>query len=236
MREHNRETGSSGAGDRKYTIRPTGRPPELQGLWGGTTWGTVDSADIGHFRPEGSSHHPVTHCRLLYDAGRLYGLFQVCDRYVRCLYTEFQGEVYKDSCVEFFVQPKPDRGYFNFEFNCGGAIRASYVTDPTRVDGALKAFVPLTGAQGALIDVFHSLPVLIDPEIDEPVIWYLEFSIPFGLLESYVGPVGEPAGQVWRANFFKCGDATSHPHWAAWAPLSQRNFHAPESFGSLFFL
>lgn len=236
MHGNDREAGPSAAGNRTYSVRPTDRPPELQGQWDGPVWGAADRLDVGHFRPEGSSHHPVTHCKLLHDAARLYGLFRVRDRYVRCLHREFQGEVYKDSCVEVFVQPKPGGGYFNLEFNCGGAVRASYVTDPTRVDGALKAFVPLTAEQGALVDVFHSLPARIDPETDEPVTWYLEFSLPFALLESYVGPVGKLAGQVWRANFFKCGDATSHPHWAAWAPLSQRNFHTPESFGRLFFL
>ena len=28
---------------------------------------------------------------------------------------------------------------------------------------------------------------------------------------------------AWRANFYKCGDDTSHPHWAAWSPLKKVN-------------
>lgn len=29
-------------------------------------------------------------------------------------FTSYQDPVYKDSCVEFFLQPKEGRGYFNF--------------------------------------------------------------------------------------------------------------------------
>ncbi len=236
MRERNREAAPSASGNKRYNVTSTRHPPELQGLCDGAAWGAVEPVDIGYFRPEGSDHRPATRCKLLYDAERLYGLFEVTDRYVRCVHAEFQGEVYKDSCVEFFVQPKADRGYFNFEFNCGGALRASYVTDPTRVGGSLKVFAPITREQGRLIDIFHSLPARIEPEINEATAWHLEFSIPLALLESFVGLLGQPTGQLWRANFFKCADDTSHPHWASWTPLAQRNFHAPESFGSLFFV
>ncbi|MEW6117215.1 MAG: carbohydrate-binding family 9-like protein, partial [Nitrospirota bacterium] len=39
----------------------------------------------------------------------------------------------------------------------------------------------------------------------------------------------------WRANFYKCGDATSHPHWASWAPVEALNFHLPHCFGTICF-
>ena len=40
---------------------------------------------------------------------------------------------------------------------------------------------------------------------------------------------------VLRANVYKCGDRTSHPHWMSWNPVRTLNFHAPDEFGQLIF-
>jgi hypothetical protein len=221
--------------DKKYVITFSAEGPESSGLWDGPVWQAVVPLEIASFRPEGSGHRPRTLCKLLYSALALHGLFKVEDRYVRCIHTGFQAEVYRDSCVELFIQPRAGEGYFNFEFNCGGSMLASYVIDPTRVDGRVKECDLLTPEEGRRILRYHSLPEIVEPEIEEGTTWYLEFSIPFVLLENYVGPIGEVSGQTWRANLYKCGNDTSHPHWGAWAPLSERNFHAPADFGRLQF-
>lgn len=218
-----------------YRIFFTRQLPETQGRWNGAVWSSVLPLSVDCRRPEGSPHHPGTFCKLLYDDTNIYGIFRVEDQYVRSIHTLFQSEVWKDSCVEFFVQPKVDGGYFNFEFNCGGALLASYVTNPTRANGILQEFQPLTPADDRQIRRFSSLAGLVDPEIPEPIVWHLEFSIPFAVLEKYAGPPCAAAGQIWRANFYKCGNETSHPHWLSWAPLRERNFHDPASFGSIEF-
>jgi len=221
--------------DHCYTIRKTARPPELHGLWNGPAWGETLFLNIGCFRPEGTSHRPFVRCKMLYDDSHFYGLFLVRDRYVRCVHTGYQASVYEDSCVELFVQPRPDKGYFNFEFNCGGALLASYVTDPARIDGQVAEAALLSLEEGRQVAVYGSLPSIIEPEMENEVTWLLEFSIPFALLQSYTGGIGKVEGQKWRGNLYKCGNKTSHPHWASWAPLSARNFHAPWDFGVLRF-
>ncbi len=218
-----------------YRIFFTRQLPETQGRWNGAVWSEILPLAVDCRRPEGSPHHPRTFCKLLYDDTNIYGIFRVEDQHVRSIHTLFQSEVWKDSCVEFFVQPKVDGGYFNFEFNCGGALLASYVTNPTRANGILQEFQPLTPADDRQIRRFSSLAGLVDPEIPEPIVWHLEFSIPFAVLEKYAGPPCAAAGQIWRANFYKCGNETSHPHWLSWAPLRERNFHDPASFGSIEF-
>jgi hypothetical protein len=66
--------------------------------------------------------------------------------------------------------------------------------------------------------------------------WWLQYFVPLALFERYVGPIGDPAGQRWRANFYKCGDQTARPHWASWAPIGEAlNFHQPDKFGELVF-
>jgi hypothetical protein len=218
-----------------YTILFTKRRPDGQCLWEGSVWEKAITLAVDCFRSESSAHRPQTFCKLLYTQKRIYGIFRVEDQFIRCIHAGFQADVYKDSCVEFFVQPKEGGGYFNFEFNCGGALCASYVTDPARVAGRVKEFLPLTVDDERQILRYASLPTIVDPEIETKLVWYLEFSIPIALLEKYTGQLGQIKGQRWRANFYKCGDETSHPHWASWAPLAARNFHAPACFGSICF-
>lgn len=208
----------------------------MQGLWDGNIWRDVLPLPVDCFRPEGGRNLPRTQCKLLYDAQTLFGIFRVEDQFVRCIHTGFQADVWKDSCVEIFIQPRSGSGYFNFEFNCGGALLASYVTNPERIDGRLQGFTPLTMEDDRQIRRYASLPPVVEPEIQTPCTWYLEFSIPLGILEKYAGPLGKIPDSAWRANFYKCGNETSHPHWASWRPLAARNFHDPASFGELIFV
>ena len=154
---------------------------------------------------------------------------------MRSVHTRFGDPVYQDSCVEIFLQPKPGRGYLNFEMNAGGAILASHVTDHRRTPEGFAAFTKLTAEDGRRVAVRSTLPRVIEPEIDGPVDWQLAFFVPTALLEVYVGPIGPLAGQEWRANLYKCGDRTSRPHWASWSPVDAHNFHLPHCFGRLRF-
>jgi hypothetical protein len=212
----------------------TPRPP-LAARWDDPAWADRAPLEIASFRPEGSDHRPRTRARLAYDADGLSGLFRVEDRHVRSVHMRFGEPVYQDSCVEIFLQPKPDRGYLNFEMNAGGALLASHVTDHRRTAGGFAAFTPLTEDDGRRVAVRSSLPAVVDPEVEGPLEWELAFFIPVSLLEEHVGPIGPLAGQAWRANLFKCGDATSHPHWASWSPVDALNFHLPHCFGTLAF-
>lgn len=220
---------------KNYKVIAAKQSPEMQGLWDGAVWQNVPVLEVAYFRPESSAHRPQALCKLLYDSAKLYGIFRVDDQYVRCVNTGFQADVYKDSCVEIFLQPKFTGGYFNFEFNCGGTLLASYVTDPTRIGGLIKKSRPLTQDDDCQIQRYHSLPAIVEPEITHKQIWFLEFSIPFAVLAKYSGALGKIRGQTWRGNFYKCGNETSYPHWGAWSEVFELNFHLPEFFGSIRF-
>jgi hypothetical protein len=218
-----------------YPIRKTEAVSRLDLSWDNPAWAGAEVLEVRHFRPEGSEHRPHTRARLLYDAHGLHGIFQVHDRFVRCVRTEYHSEVWKDSCVEFFAEPKRDAGYFNFEFNCGGAFLCSHIVDPTRTPNGFAQFTKVPADLGRWIQVRASLPRVVDPEITDPVVWTLQFHIPFKLFEMYVGPLGAVAGQAWRGNFYKCADDGSHPHWGSWSPVDEFNFHLPRCFGTLGF-
>jgi hypothetical protein len=198
-------------------------------------WTRAERAEIAHYRPESSDHHPAVQARLLWSPRGIHGLFQVQDRYIRAARTQFQGEVWKDSCVEFFVQPRTGTGYFNFEMNCGGTLLCSHVTDPTRVPTGLKQAASLPAELGSQVIIRSTLPRKVDPEIPTPCDWALAFFIPFTIFAPYVGNVSPAAGERWRGNFYKCAEDISHPHWGAWAPVDALNFHLPRCFGELVF-
>ena len=219
-----------------YTIVRTDSTPELSGQWTGAVWEQALPAALDIFHPKSSRHRPKTRVKLLYDAEHLYVLFRVRDRYVLAVHSQYQDPVCEDSCVELFLQPKPDQGYFNFEMSCIGTLLLYYIEDPTRTKDGFAGFRPVNVHLADEIKRFHSLDGPIDPEIQRHTTWYLEYSIPLSLLEVYCGPLNDPAGQCWRGNLFKCADKSSHPHWASWSPIGgELNFHTPRFFGNFTF-
>ena len=180
----------------RYVVRYATIRPELKGKWGGKAWTQADTLEISHFRPE-SQHRPRTLARLLWDEGALHGIFRVQDRYVRCVHTGYMAPTHLDSCVETFLQPKANKGYLNFEFNCGGSMLCFHIVDATRVPGGFRDFTHLPEDDGRQVSVYHSMPARVEPEIAEPTEWYLEFAIPFSVLEKRVGPLGRVGGQEW---------------------------------------
>jgi hypothetical protein len=219
----------------EYLLKRAQLPPGTETDWDNALWKGANTLEVAHFRPESSDHRPRTRARLLYDSSGIFGIFHVEDRYVRCVRTKYFDEVWKDSCVEFFAQPRPGAGYFNFEFNCGGAFLCSYIVNPERTKDGFKEFAKVPPEIGHAIQARSSLPRLIEQEIKEPVVWTLAFFIPFSIFEQYVGALKTISGQVWRGNFYKCADESSHPHWASWSPVDELNFHLPRCFGTVRF-
>jgi len=215
-----------------YTVARTGTPPRLDAPFDGPDWAGVPTLTLNHFFDEGSGHRPVSHARVCHDGSALHVAFHVHDRWVRCVQAGYQAPVCRDSCVEFFVEPVPGRGYFNFEVSCGGHLLLHY----NEVDGDDIRRTALPDEAGARVVLAHSLPGRVEPEIESPVEWQAALAIPLDLFDPWVGPVGVGPGAVWRANFYKCGDETSHPHWGMWAPITGRlSFHQPQFFGRLHF-
>jgi hypothetical protein len=164
-------------------IRQTELPAQLDGAWDSPFWSQAETVDIAHFRPEGSeAHRPKAQARLLYDDVAVYGMFRVEDRYVRCVHTGFQVPVCRDSCVEFFVQPRGTGGYFNFEINCGGAILSSWITDPRRTADGFEDYQMLSVNELRRVRIVHSMPERVEPELPGPITWTVAYA--FALAET----------------------------------------------------
>lgn len=215
-----------------HKIRRLADPPKVDCAWDESPWQDIASASINSYMGKEPEHQPGTEVKVAYDDATIYVIFRVEDRYVRAV-AGHQGNVCQDSCVEFFFTPGPDVsiGYFNLEMNCGGTMLFHFQKAP----GDTRNEIPLSECDK--IVVAHSLPRIVDPEIEEPVTWTVAYGMPISVLQDYCDVVMPAPGVTWRANFYKCADRTSHPHWLTWAPVDfpVQNFHLPHDFGVLEF-
>ena len=218
-----------------YIVNRAGHMPDLAAEFDSPDWNAARIMPIACVRPEGSDHIPETALKLLYDAAGIYGLFQVRDRYVRCVAAKPDDPVCCDSCVEFFVQPAGGTGYNNFEINACGIMLAMHVDNSLRNREEFAQARFLTGEEREGIRIFHTLPDSLAEELPGPVEYRVGFFLPFSVFRRTNHAPVPVRGTVWHANAYKCGDRTSHPHWLSWKPVSRLNFHLPDCFGQLIF-
>jgi hypothetical protein len=205
--------------------------------WESSLWKDVPPLAIDQFHASSSDHHPIVHAKIAHSGSAVHAIYRVQDRYVKSVGMKFQDMVCWDSCVEFFIEPKVNRGYFNFEMNCGGTLLVYYIEDPTPgPNGKFNKLDFVAPEHGALVRIQTTMPRSTPVEIEQPIEWRLAVSIPLAVMEPYVGEIGNLAGQTWNANLYKCGDRTSHPHWASWSNIGQLcAFHQPAKFGEIQF-
>jgi len=199
-------------------------------------WRAAQPLPVAEFREEGSGIRPRVTAFLMYDAVALYLKFAVEGEVVRCLGTEYQDPVCRDSCVEFFVQPRQQAGYYNFEFNAIGTLLLSYIEDAERLDGGFRKWKQVPAEDVSEMRVETTIQGVVDQPDASPRGWALAACIPYSVFEPFLGVVAPERGDQWRANFYKCGDDTPCPHWASWSPIGEQlNFHVPEYFGTIVF-
>jgi hypothetical protein len=216
-----------------YHIPKLTRPFVIDAHWQKMPWAELPALRIDQFSGEKPIHFPQVQAKLAYDDEALYAIFHVLDRYVCARSQNYQDQVSRDSCVEFFFTPGEDlsQGYFNFEINCGGTVLFHHQK------GRRVEDTPVSQDDFLQVDIAHTLPKIVDPEITEPIHWIVEYRLPFKTLAGYTKINLPSSGTSWRANLYKCADGSSHPHWLAWAPINTiaPDFHRPEFFGRLVF-
>jgi len=218
-----------------YVVQKVVGPIEIDADWDKPIWQGIEPLTIDLYMGDKPDHLPKTQAKLAWDDDYIYVIFRVEDRYVRAVATEYFGNVCQDSCVEFFFTPQEDvaEGYFNLETNCIGTILMFHLQ---AIDKGRRYLNTQDLDKIRLATSFHKGKV-IDPEITEPMFWTLEYALPWRMLENYAPVIPPAPGVKRRANFYKCADKTSHPHWLTWSkiPLDRPNFHQPQYFGYIEF-
>lgn len=219
-----------------YTVKKVEKLPKVEDVWDSVTWRQAETLSIDTYHSLGSNHRPKTQARLLHDGEALAVMFRVEDQYVVARHTEYQQPTHEDSCVEFFVQPRAGKGYFNFEMNAAGTLLLWFVEDPHRIEGKFARYTPVPVNLFKKIEVHTSLSGPIYTEITDPVTWTVSYRIPIALFGAFDGDLTTLSGLQWRGNFYKCADKSSHPHWGYWADVGDRlDFHQPDHFAPIFF-
>ncbi len=219
---------------RAYRVLPAPQPIAVDADFEKPVWQRTAPLEIACAQPTTGSHRPVTQAKMRYDENALYVIFRVEDQWVRAVATDTHGPVWKDSCVEFFFTPQaePSEAYFNLEVNCIGTLLMRYQTAPHRDIRFLENDDCRQIKRAASL---AERPIA--SEIETPVVWVMEYALPFALLRRYATVEQPQAGAVWRGNLYKCADESSRPHWLSWSPISTASpdFHRPDGFGTLEF-
>lgn len=136
------------------------------------------------------------------------------------------GDIWTDSCVEFFVSVADDDLYYNIECNCIGALLVGCGNG--RHDRQ-RAGEEITSQIGR----WCSLGWEPFPERLEYTTWEIMMEIPF--LVFFRHQINTLTGKTIRANFHKCGDHLSRPHYLSWQKIHspRPDFHRPEFFGAI---
>ena len=172
-------------------------------------WEDVTALPVDCFPWPGYSENIRTSVKVMRSETALLLRFETDERPLLAEKAVDHSPVCEDSCMEFFFRTENTNQYINLEINPLGTVYADFDHKPIAADAK-----------------YLHLVSTITPER-----WILQYEVPFSLIETYLGPVGD----CLYANFYKCGDKTEHPHYACWNPVGGDvpNFHQPQSFGKL---
>jgi len=193
-------------------------------------WDSIEEINIDNFLWENNGYKPTTKAKLFYTDTHLHVSFKSYEKEIKVTYYNMNDSVYKDSCVEFFVNPDPtkDKRYFNFEMNSAGTL-------------LLGLGVDRNGRKMLEFDDYRQFFNIKSSVTRENLndyngdYWTVEYSIPFTFFEEHFGKLNVVSGHRLEANFYKCGDSTRHAHYGCWNKLTNENpdFHRSEFFGNL---
>ncbi len=172
-------------------------------------------------------YKPKVSFRIGYHEDEIWLKYYVRERHILAQETRINGDVYKDSCVEFFILTDKVN-YYNFEFNCIGTAHVGY-------GAGRKNRIFVDPEQIRMIKIVSSLGKEPFEQKTGDFEWELSVIIPKACFQ--FDKQIHLSGLKAYGNFYKCGDATSEPHFVTWNPVATENpdYHRPEFFGILNF-
>ena len=166
----------------------------------------------------GGDYRPEARAYAARDAAGLNVLLCANESTVSGAVTAFNGDVWTDSCLEFFFRPFPDDPrYVNIEANAAGA-----------------ALIGIGAGREGRMRLAECPPGMdFRASAHQGGWWAVAYTVPFELIEALYGRPMD-LRTPFLGNFYCC-DETLHPHFGSWSPIAapEPDFHRPECFGQL---
>ena len=178
-------------------------------------WGNVD--------PEPSVRFKIAH-----NNYAIFVHFDVLENETLARHNNHNDPVHKDSCVEFFIAFDEKPSYYNFEFNCLGTCHAAWGSSRNN----RQLLRPST------IDQIQACTKIRRASLKQFSLINWQLSLRFPLNVFAFDKIESLSGQKATANFYKCGDDLSQPHFITWNPVKaiSPDFHLKSFFGEIVFL
>ena len=148
--------------------------------------------------------------------------YRVSEQSVRAVYAEDNGQVWTDSCCEFFLAPD-DTAYYNIETTCIGKMLIGY---------RRKGYEVIHAGADVLSQVERTASLGSEPFAERvgDNKWSLMLGLPTAVMHQH--KIESWDGLKLKVNLYKCGDKLSKPHFVSWQPISlpKPMFHCPEFF------
>ena len=172
--------------------------------------------------PDAFPYAPLCSGRIARTQDALVVDFRVSGLDLRARNLQDNGHQWEDSCVEVFLQDPETADYYNFEINPLGKVLAA--CGPDRNNRTVRP-------EEEMEQILRFAQNDVQEDLEGLQTWRVGVIIPFEL----IGVDPENLPKALRANFYKCGDKTAHPHFLSWNPVEtpQPDFHRPEFFGEL---
>lgn len=184
--------------------------------------GIIDNANWEDFK-----YKPEVQFFIAHSGKAILLTYCVREKFIKALETKLNGDVYKDSTVEFFIS-LDNKNYYNFEFSCIGVAHVGY-------GSSRKGRVPVSPDTIQKIKIHSTLGNQPFEEKQGDFYWEMTIEIP---IECFVfDKIESLEGICATANFYKCGDETSEPHYISWNPIKTEtpDYHRPEFFAAIEF-
>ena len=194
-------------------------------------WSDIAPLFIEQYKWVQNKYTPRVSVRLFHTNSHIYLYYKVPEERIAIRHTSFGSDVYKDSCVEFFVNPFPESSdeYVNIEMNALGVLLVGIGKDGDDTkryyfkEEEVKGFKTISSVKRPVVGL-HGADY-----------WTLHVKIPKNFFEKRYRQKFTVKNA--RANFNKCGDETEVEHYGSWNEVISPtpNFHLPEYFGDLVF-
>jgi len=174
-------------------------------------WENAEVAEISIPAPN-SEYSPVTTARILYSEGGITLKMETDEKPLLAREERRNGDIYLDSCMEFFVRVDGADKYLNFEMNPLGTLHLGFG------EGRHERTFP------EIADEVFDIKCTFENDK-----WQLKLYVPFAVFDEIYGGHSD----VFEGNLYKCGEETEKEHYLMWNKIDREkaDFHRPEYFG-----